>query len=243
MKLRTILLALTTALSVAAFTGCDDGTGNTGGGGSGGSGATGGDGGGTTTTTNAGGNGGNGGDGGGGTNTIPPAPTLGAQIDRMGRPAINTAANHTFDGNPEQKDLAKDNWNKNTDQASWNQYVTEIQANLAILDGLDTICGNQLLATPNTNDPSRYATLASVLADDRLFVNTASSACANYLAVEANAVGVPNNDCGGRRMSYDVIDVSYTILATGALDQSVGDDVDISEAAKSETFPHMVAPN
>ena len=31
--------------------------------------------------------------------TSPPAPpALGAQIERMGRPAINTALNHTFDG-------------------------------------------------------------------------------------------------------------------------------------------------
>ena len=237
MKIRTLLLALTATVSVASFTGCD---GDDGSGGNGGTGATGGggQGGGTTTT-----DGGNGGTGGAGGSTTPQPPALGAQIDRMGRPAINTALNHTFDNNPEQKDLAKDNWNKNKDSASWAQYVAEIQTNLAILDGIDTVCGNQLLADTTKTDPTRYATLASVLADDRLFINSEGNSCNNYLAVEAKAIGVPNNDCGGRRMAYDVIDTSYTLLVTGKLDGSVGDDVPISEAAKSETFPYMIAPN
>jgi hypothetical protein len=231
MNVRTFLLATTTALALAAITGCDDGgttTATAGTGGTGGStGGTGGD------------TGGSGGAGGG-----PGAkmPKLGAQVDRMARPAINTAANQTFNTNPEQADQGKDGWNANADPSTWNQYIEEIQTNLAILDSLDTVCGNQLLADAAKMDPSRYATLATVLSDDRLYVNIDGATCTTYLAVEANAVGVMNNDCGGRRLSYDVIDVSYTILASGMLDASIGDTIPISDAAKGENFPHLNPP-
>jgi hypothetical protein len=37
-----------------------------------------------------------------------------------------------------------------------------------------------------------------------------------YLAVEANALTlVPNTDCGGRALSYDVMNISYSLLAAG----------------------------
>ncbi len=230
MKLQTTILVLA-GLSVALVAGCDDGSStNTGGGGStntggGGSTNTGGSGGGTTTS-----------------NTNPKPPTLGAQIDRKGRPAINTAGNNVFNKNPEQKDQAKDAYNAEDDSTKWAAFVPEVQKNLAILDALDTICGNQLLADMTKTDPSRYAGLAGVLVDDRLYVNTEGKTCTGYLSVEANFLGVKNEDCGGRRMSYDVIDVSYTILASGKLDASIGDDVPISDAAKSEVFPHMIDP-
>ncbi len=236
MSTRNLFLAITAALSLTAIAGCDDG-GSGGSGGAGGNTGGGGSGGATTTST---GGGGTGGDGGGN----PVAPTLGAQIDRMGRPAINTALNHTFDGNPEQKDQAKDNWNENDDPTKWNQYVAEVQANLAILDGIDTICGNQLLADTTKTDPTRYATLATVLADDRIFVNSDGATCGIYLAVEADAVMLaPNNDCGGRALIYDVIDASYTVLVAGKIDQSIGDTIDAGAGAKGETFPYLAAPN
>jgi hypothetical protein len=38
-------------------------------------------------------------------------PALGAQVDRMGRPAINTAANNTFNTNAVAADAAKDAYN------------------------------------------------------------------------------------------------------------------------------------
>src|SRR5438045_6193332 len=42
----------------------------------------------------------------------PPAPpALGAQIDRMGRPAINTALNNTFNADAASKGKAKDAYN------------------------------------------------------------------------------------------------------------------------------------
>ena len=111
---------------------------------------------------------------------------------------------------------------------------------LALLDGLDMVCGNQLLVDPNIAAPARYK-LAPVLANDRLFINTAGDKCTLYLAVEGNAVGLPNTDCGGRRLSYDVIETSYSVLAAGVL-SGIDDKVGISEAAKGETFPHLADP-
>ena len=48
-----------------------------------------------------------------------------------------------------------------------------------------------------------------------------------------------NTDCGGRTLAYDVIDTSYTVLATGKLDGSVGDNIAITEAAKGTIFPYL----
>lgn len=170
-------------------------------------------------------------------------PALGTQIDRFGRPAINTALNKTFETDATKKDMGKDEYNANSDPSTWAaKYVPEFEANLAILDSLDTVCGNQLLADKSKNDPSRYATLAGVLVDDRLYVKLEATACTTYLGVEADAVGVKNDDCGGRTLAYDVIDASYTALATGALDGSVGDKIPISDPAKGTTFPYLAAP-
>ncbi len=178
----------------------------------------------------------------------PPAPpTLGAQMDRMGRPAINTALNHTFDANNTTKQAAKDAYNSNTDKSTWaSDFAGDFRAGLAILDGLEGGnppnygCGNQLgadLASP------RYSALAGLLSDDELYVNSASGTCSAYLAVEANALNIlPNSDCGGRVMNYDVIKTSYSTLVIGAL--SGLDDGITSEAVPSDptTFPFLAAP-
>jgi hypothetical protein len=159
----------------------------------------------------------------------------------MGRPAINTALNHSFDLDDTSKGAAKDEWNQNSDPKTWSKYVPEVEANLAILDSLDGTCGNQLFADMNKTDASRYATLAGVLADDRLWVNAAGATCTTYLGVEANATGaIPNQDCGGRKPSYEVLKLTYTILAAGMVSTAVTDGV-TPVAAKTTvaTFPFL----
>jgi hypothetical protein len=194
-----------------------------------------------TTTASGGAGGGGGGDGGaGGSSANPPAPKPGALIDRMGRPAISTALIHTFDNNPEAKDMAKDKYNTDEPEA-WASHQPEVEKNLAILDGIDTTCGNQLLAGMDVA-PGRYSGLAGALVDDRLWLNTAAMACQAYLAVEANATGVlANNDCGGRTLAYDVIDVSYSVLAAGAL-AGVTDSINTPNDVAGEVFPYLAAP-
>lgn len=187
-----------------------------------------------TTTTGEGGTG-------GGADVNPNVPMLGEQVERMGRPAINTAANHTFDGNSATKDAAKDDWNK-APRADWGQFRDEVANNLGILDSLDANCGNQFLAGPAAT-ADRYDGLAGVLADDRLWVNMASDSCGVYLAVEANATGaLPNNDCGGRRLVDDVIETSYSLLAAGIL-SGVDDTIDADPAKTGgELFPYLAPP-
>jgi Domain of unknown function (DUF4331) len=175
--------------------------------------------------------------------TIPAPPVLGAQIDRFGRPAVNTALNNTFNPAVPATEAAKDAYNADSVSTGWSaKYTGEVAGNLAILDSLDTVCGNQLLAAPGAVTATRYKGLADVLADDRVWINTASTTCGQYLAVEANATGVvPNMDCGGRTLKYDVIDTTYSVLAVGAL-SGVGDGIAAVPAkVNGTTFPYLAA--
>jgi hypothetical protein len=232
-------------IALAAIEGCssDTGTASTGtGGGTTSSVTSGGTGGATststgdmTTTTTA-----TSGTGGAPMNPVP--PKLGAQIDRFGRPAINTALNHTFDVDP-AKGMGKDAYNKESDPAKWAALAGgEFAKNLAILDGLDTKCGNQILAGAMPV-AGRYAGLAGALSDDRVYVNTAGATCTTYLAVEANATDLlMNMDCGGRKLDYDVIDTSYSALAAGAF-SGVGDGIAADADTKGAAFPYLAAPH
>lgn len=173
----------------------------------------------------------------------PPAPTLGTQIDRAGRPAISTALIATFEGDTTTKNQKKDAYNAAAPSA-WASFQGEIAGNAAILDALDSTCGNQLLAG-SMPVAGRYDALSGALADDRLFVNSAATTCGQYLAVEANATGViPNDDCGGRTPVMDVVDTSYSVLAIGNV-TGVGDGVaEDGDAVTHSTsvFPFLAAP-
>ena len=182
-----------------------------------------------------------------GMNNTPPAkPALGAtQIDRMGRAGVNTALTDPFDivqgMTPNQ---VKDAYNALSDPSTWaSQFKGNIATNLAILDSLDTVCGNQLLAG-GTATAGRYDTLASVLADDRLYVRTDRTTCTTYLGVEANAVGIANDDCGGRTPLYNTIDVTYSALAIGQFSGVTNGFTSDSEGSpNATTFPFLGAPN
>lgn len=172
----------------------------------------------------------------------PPPPKLGTQIDRFGRPAINTAANHTFELDAAKKNAAKDAWNANGDPATWAAYTADVAASIAVIDSLDTVCGNQVFAAPAAA-AGRYNTLAGVLADDRIWLKTDAASNNVYLAVEANATNlIPNMDGGGRKLDFDVIDASYSLLAIGKV-SGVGDGVDADADTKGEAFPYLAAPH
>ncbi len=165
--------------------------------------------------------------------TMPPPPTPGSQIDRMGRPAINTALNHVLDTDPTAKGSAKDAYNADAAAGTWTTtYLNEFAKNLAVFDALDTTttatgCGNQVCY--NGNCPAgggaamtcpgatcSYNFMATVLADDQLYLDTSKNLCQFYLAVEFGVVTTMGNlTCGGRAPDYDVIDFSYSALAIG----------------------------
>src|SRR4029450_7523901 len=144
----------------------------------------------------------------------PPPPRVGAvPIDRMARAGVNTALTNPFfrESVPSEEsrhETIVDDYNAANDPSQWvAEFSSLIASNLAILDGLDRVCGNQVLAGP-TPVAGRYKALADILADDPLYVNTASGTCLQYLAVEANAIGIANTDCGGRTPLENTIDIN-----------------------------------
>jgi len=193
----------------------------------------------------------------GGTTGFPAVPTLGAEIDRMGRPAVNTALTAPFgffplpDGGSITEPAAKDLYNADGNPAGWVQnYTLAFAGNLAIYDSLDTVCGNQAAASPAYSDggipPTRYQLLGSVLASDQLWIDTAVGSCGQYLAVELEALGAipPGTDCGGRTPLEDTIDTTYSLLAIG-LPAGVTDGIsmDGDGVASLTTFPFLANPN
>jgi hypothetical protein len=71
-------------------------------------------------------------------------------------------------------------------------------------------------------------------------VNTGSATCGQYLGVELNATGkVPNTDCGGRKLGYDVIDVTYTAAAGVDFGDTIAADATKTGGA---TFPYLASP-
>lgn len=197
------------------------------------------DGEGGTAPTGAGGTGGGssgGGNGGAGTVFV---PSLGMQIERMGRPLTNIMLNRAFEQNPSVKDAARDLWNQ-TPMDQWTAFVPEVAMNLGILDSLDANCGNQFLADPAAGS-DRYLTLAEILADDRLWVKLDAASCFIYFAVEKSMI-IPGNDCGGRRLSDDVVKVNLSTLATYAAPWI--DDGVAASPAKTDgmTFPYLAEP-
>lgn len=166
----------------------------------------------------------------------PPPPDLKPKVlDRIGRAAVNTALDKVL-SNQAEKGAARDVYNS-SEREVWPPFAPIIAADLAVYDALDTVCGNQLLSGPSAV-AGRYDALAGVLADDRLALNTAAGACAQYFGVE---LGVAN-DCGGRTLFYDVIDTTYSALAIGA-PSGVTDGVDGDEETHDgDVFPFLAAP-
>lgn len=143
------------------------------------------------------------------------------QVDRMGRPGINTVLINVL---PNTGTALKDAYNRAADRSTWaGLFQGEMQSNLAALDTLDGSTGNALLPA---------ATLASVLVDDRLLIDTSKPQCDAYLAVELGAPG-----CGGRTLARDVIDDSLgAIVGPGVSDNVPNDSVFLSD------FPFLGRP-
>ena len=190
----------------------------------------------------------------------PPAPTLGAQIDRMGRGAINVAATNPFDLDESKlgsakasRDATRDAYNQDADPTKWvADWTPALEFNLAIYDGADGTCGNQLAADMTKKDATRYQTLAGVLADDKIYLDTSQKTCGFYLAVEAGVLGVTLADCGGRTPNEPVVNETYTFLTAGLAGMTAPGTFAVTDglgqtnpkaASVSATFPFLGAPN
>ncbi len=145
------------------------------------------------------------------------------QIDRNGRPAVNTALMGSVRDNPALKNA----YNRASDPSTWDaMFRSEFEFSMTALDGLDGISGNGVsgLSIP---------VLAGVLLDDRLIIDTRIPACGQYLAVELGLTTA----CGGRTLESDVIDVSLAAL----VGPGVSDNVDFNEEI-ADDFPFLVDP-
>jgi hypothetical protein len=153
------------------------------------------------------------------------------QIDRAGRPLTGNALLGLFEA---------EDYNAATPATS-ARFIPEIEKGLAYYDAFDGHCGNQLLAGKR----DRYRTMATLLADDRLWVNSGSGVCTQLFAVElASLAGRKElrNDCGGRTPNYDSVNVYRSLLVDGTY-ASVDDGLHRDELEHSATeFPFLAAP-
>jgi hypothetical protein len=165
------------------------------------------------------------------------------QLDRMGRPLTGNAMLAPL-APDEVSDNLKERYNRTTPSTS-AEFVPEIEKTLGLYDGFDGKCGNQLLADRSVESPLRYKAMADLLADDRLWVNSESTLCLQFFAVELASLagkGELTIDCGGRTPNYDAVDVYRSLLATGTI-KGVDDGVarDEREHSASE-FPFLASP-
>jgi hypothetical protein len=189
------------------------------------------------------------------TASFPTAPTIGAtQLDRMGRAAVNTALTDPFYTDATAHGMKLDDYNQ-TPQAMWSKFVPQFAAALAAYDAVDGICGNQPLAAktlaPDGGAVGEYMTLAGVLANDQMLLDTTVTNCTgspNYLAVEIGVITASaNTSCGGRTPLDNAIDVTYAAVSGGlvsgvAVTNGVTADADTANAAQLTTFPYLGAP-
>jgi hypothetical protein len=167
-------------------------------------------------------------------------PVIGSPVDRIGRPLTGNALLGPLD--PEQVGNRRKEAYNRAAPADWPRFAGDIQHTLGLYDGFDGACGNQWRADRDADPSLRYRALASMLADDRLWVDGAAKTCTRFLAVEFAATGSPNADCGGRTPNYDAIDVYRSLLAGGAVD-GVDDGVGRDDATHSTSeFPFLAAP-
>jgi hypothetical protein len=174
---------------------------------------------------------------------LPPRPPLGAQIERAGRPLTGNALVGLFAAD-DVADRRKEQYNRAA-PADWPGFAPDLAASLALYDGFDGTCGNQWLVAPHGAPAQRYRALAQLLADDRLWVDSAAKTCTQFMAVERSALGGPApqaGDCGGRTPNYDAVDMYRSLLAAGA-PTGIDDGVDADEHPASTTeFPFLAPP-
>ncbi|WP_395406419.1 DUF4331 family protein [Pseudoduganella sp. UC29_106] len=163
------------------------------------------------------------------------------RIDRMGRPLTGNALLAPLEPD-EISDALKMRYNEATPYAA-AEFVPEIEKSLALYDGYDGQCGNQLMADLQPPE-RRYRRLAELLADDRLWINSAAHGCTQLFAVEMAAAGDARyrDDCGGRALDYDASNVYRSLLAAGA-NAGVDDGVHADDVVHSnEVFPYVAPP-
>ncbi|HWO36199.1 MAG TPA: hypothetical protein VNO32_46000, partial [Candidatus Acidoferrum sp.] len=171
-------------------------------------------------------------------------PRLGEQIERTARPLIKTA----LVGGPlapdNESDQRKEAYNR-VARNGWAKFSSDIQKTLGLYDGFDGKCGNQWLADTKAEASHRYERLAKILADDRVWVNSKSVVCTQFLSVEFTYLQTPgaiSSDCGGRTPNYDASNIFRSLLVNGTT-RGADDGLNHDDKVHSTTdFPFLAAP-
>ena len=169
----------------------------------------------------------------------------GKPLDHMARPFVaNTLLGIAPFSTDDASGLLRQRFNQALPTTS-ALFIAELQKSLAFQDSLDGQCGNQVFAE-RKESPSRYRALAEVFVDDRLWVNSASSICTHFFAVElAHLSGQKalSSDCGGRAPTYDASNVWRSLLVAGTR-TGVTDGLRQDEHPPSATaFPFLAPPD
>ncbi|MGE7137543.1 DUF4331 family protein [Luteibacter sp. NPDC031894] len=164
------------------------------------------------------------------------------RVDRAGRPLTGNALLAPLA--PEAvSDRLKERYNR-AEPATSRQFIADIQRSLGLYDAYDGVRGNQWLADARAAQGERYKQLATLLADDRLWVNSAARTCTQLFAVELAALSGRRDladDCGGRTPSYDASNVYRSLLAAGDT-RTIDDGVHRDERVHSTSrFPFLAA--
>jgi hypothetical protein len=150
------------------------------------------------------------------------------QIDRMGRPAINTVfiPNNPFppdrvvDGKPSKK-TTFNHGQPSTDVANWTAEVVDtLQTTFSLNDAGGSLGGTDDPA----DDPAKINALAGVLLPDILTVDVSS----------------PAGFLNGRKPGDDVIDAELGLVTEGFV---TTDCVGSNDVAFPSTFPYLAAPH
>ena len=168
------------------------------------------------------------------------------QLDRMARPFVgNTLLGSAPFSTDDASGVERERYN-GASPSTGAPYVARIEKSLALHDGLDGQCGNQLLAAKGADPSTRYLQLARVFVDDRVWVNSASHVCTQFFAVELASLDgrkAASLDCGGRSPVYDTPNLWRSLLVDGATD-SVTDGLHADEHPPSaEAFPFLAPPD
>jgi len=169
----------------------------------------------------------------------------GKPIDREGLPfAKNTLLGAAPFATDDASGVRREAFNAALPSTS-AQFIPDFQKSLAFQDSLDGKCGNQVLAAAEET-PARYLSLAKLFAEDRLWVNSASTVCTRFFAVELANLGGDKSlstDCGGRSPTYDTPNVWRSLLIAGRA-TGITDGLHQDEHPPSATvFPFLAPPD
>ncbi len=166
-------------------------------------------------------------------------PLLGERIDRMGRALTGNGLIGPLD-EAATANARKEAYNRAAPEA-WPSFVPDIARTLGLYDSFDGVAGNQWRSDAEASPADRYRALAKLLADDRLWIDSRATRCAQYLSVELGHAK-PGEDCGGRTPNYNADAVFRSLLIRGTT-TTVDDGLREDDARHSDAvFPFLAAP-